>query len=170
MSTRRKPSRHWLVFGVVAAFLLLAASFKAFTAGPDLPARTVFDTTFISQANEVCRGDLAKLKADRPKPGSRAGKDPGSDETVAATVDDVADRLRAVAVQLRGLSAVPDDRADVAGWLEEWDRYVDLGHQYAGAIREKSPRQKSLAEEGAKSGRRATLFAQANKLDDCMLA
>jgi hypothetical protein len=170
VGTRRRPARHWLVFGTVALFLFGAATVRAITAKPGLPPRTVFDAEFIGQANQECRGDLAQLKAERPKPGSKEGKDPGPEEKVGAQVDDAADRLHAVAERLRAIPVDGDDQADVDGWLAEWDRYVDLGHHYADAVRAKRPGQTAIAEQGAKSGQRATLFAQANKLDDCTIA
>jgi hypothetical protein len=170
VGTRRRPARHWLVFGAVGLFLFGAATVRALTAKPGLPPRTVNDMEFVAQANQECRGDLAKLKAERPKPGSKEGKEPGPEAKVGAQVDDAADRLHAVAQRLRAIPVDGDDQADVDAWLAEWDRYTDLGHQYADAVRAKRPEQTAIAEQGAKAGQRATLFARANKLDDCTIA
>jgi hypothetical protein len=165
-ATRRRRGRHWTLLAAVTAFLFLGVTWRAFS-GVKTPARTVFDRAFIGQANDACRADIAALKAERPKPGTKEGKEPGDHATVAAKVDDVADRLHTVAARLRSVPVVPDDRADVAAWLDEWDRYTDLGHQYADAVREDAPRQTQLAEDGARAEQRITLFAQANKLNDC---
>jgi hypothetical protein len=166
-TVRRRIPPHWIVFGGVVLLLFVITSVKAFTSRPNLPKRTVFDTAFISAANSTCRAQLTPLKQERPKPGSKAGKEPGTDEHVASQVDDVADRLHALASDLRGLSAPSSDAAVVRGWLADWDAYTDLGHQYAAAVRRKSPDQPKLVEEAAKTGQRADLFAQANKLSAC---
>jgi hypothetical protein len=164
---RRRIPTHWLVFGGVALLLFLLTTYKAFTARPDLPKRTVFDAAFIAQANSVCRSELTPLKSERPKPGSKEGKEPGPESKVAAQVDDVADRLHRLAQDLRAVPVDPGSRGAVLGWLADWDAYTDIGHQYADAVRSKQPIQAKLADRGAKTGQRADLFAQANKLRDC---
>jgi hypothetical protein len=169
-ATRRRIGTHWYVMGGVVAFLFLATTAKAFLSKPDLPKRTIYDASFIAAANTDCRGELAQLKDARPKPGSKASKDPGSEDQVAAQVDDAANRLHAIANRLRNLPVAAGDQADVARWLAEWDRYVDLGHQYADAVRRKDGVQTKIADVGAKSGQKVTLFAQANKMNDCTIA
>jgi hypothetical protein len=162
---RRRLS--WSIFTVLFGVLFVAVSIKAVTSKPALPPRTVFDAQFISNANELCRAELGPLRDARPEPGSPEGKNPGSKEKVAGQVDDVADKLTAIAAGLRGIDVQLADRADVDGWLAEWDRYIDIGHRYADAVQEEAPRQGKLVEDGARSGQRANLFAKANKLDDC---
>lgn len=168
VTERKKPAWHWKVFGAVAVLLFGAISYKALTAPANLPDRTIFDPEFIAAANDTCRDEITALHNERPRPGSREAKEPGTLEQVAAKVDSVADRLQGVADRLRRLPVLPEDKADVDGWLADWDRYTELGHDYAGAVRDDSSRQGDIAEEGVGVGRRATLFADANKLDACM--
>jgi hypothetical protein len=165
--TKWRRNRHWLVLGTVAAFLFLVVSYKGLSSGADLPDRTLFDAPFIDSANRLCEATLVPLKAERPRPGSPEGRDPGPKDQIAATVDRVADQLRVLAGDLREIPVQPQFRAVVDGWLADWDTYIDFGHQYADAVREESPRQTRLADQGAAAGRRANLFAEANKLDDC---
>ncbi|MDQ1446613.1 MAG: hypothetical protein QOI20_3077, partial [Acidimicrobiaceae bacterium] len=166
-ATRKgRPARHWIVFGGLAGLLFLAVSVKALTSGVKLPPRTVHDQSFISAANARCRDILKPLKEDRPRPGTPESKDPGSNEKVAGQVDDVADRLEALADDLRGIPVHSEDQAAVQGWLADWDRYNDLGHQYADLVRGGTQRQQKVAAEGVTTGRRADLFARANGLDD----
>jgi Protein of unknown function (DUF2510) len=164
---RKRIATHWLVFGGVALLLFLLTTFKAFTAKPDLPKRTLFDTAFIAQANAACKAQLTPMKAQRPKPGSKQSKDPGTEEQVAAQVEDVANRLHALAQDLRAIPVASAGQAAVQGWLADWDAYTDLGHQYADAVRKKESIQTKLVDDAAKRGQRADLFAQANKLDAC---
>ena len=171
VSGRRRIGRHWYLFGAVVVFLFGATLTKALVGRPDLPKRTVYDTAFIAAASEECRsGDLAKLKDERPKPGTREGRNPGTEEQVAAQVEDAATRLAAVAARLGNLPVAADDRADVEAWLGDWARYVELGREYADAVRAKRPEQTKIASDGAEAGRRVTVFAQANKLSDCTIA
>lgn len=164
---RRSIPRHWIVFGAVVGFLFLAVSFQAMRSGVDLPARTVRDDGFISAANAECRDSLTPLKEARPRAGTPEGRDPGPDERVADTVDDAADRMAALTIDLRDLADDSPDEAALQGWLGEWDRYVQIGRQYADAVREGDRAQRSLSAEGEAIRRRADLFAQANGLEDC---
>ena len=170
VATRKPRGKHWLALLVAAMILFVGVSYKGLTAKPDLPDRSIFDAQFIAAANDTCRDEIVALKSERPRPGSREGRDPGSHDDVARTVEDVAKRLDAIADRLRRLPVLAEDEADVAGWLADWDRYIALGHDYAAAVREDHRRQGDIAEEGVATARRATLFAEANKLDACMFA
>jgi hypothetical protein len=164
---RSRTRRHWIISFAVISFLFVVVSLKAINAGTDLPPRTVFDAAFISEANGKCRETLVPLKDARPVPGSPEGKNPGPHEKVAAQVDDVADRLAALADDLRDVPVRAAEQSEVQGWLASWDTYAAIGHDYADAVREQSGAQTRLARDGASTGRRANLFARANKLDDC---
>lgn len=166
----RRTPKHWVVFGSVAAFLFLAVSYKALNSGVDLPPRTIDDAGFVSAANSTCKAQLQPLREARPKAGTPEGKDPGPDEKVAATVDDTADRLAALADDLRQLARQSPEEGELQAWLDEWDGYAAIGHQYADAVRKKDPGQRDLANDGEASRRRADLFAQANGLEDCTFA
>lgn len=170
VATRKRRGKHWLALGIVGIALFFGVSYKGLTAKPDLPDRSVFDETFIAAANDTCRDEIIALRTERPRPGSREGRDPGTHEEVAAKVDGVADRLDAIADRLRKLPVAVDDTADVDGWLADWDAYTALGHEFANAVRENHSRQGKIAEEGVATARRATLFAEANNLDACMFS
>jgi hypothetical protein len=167
---RRRIPPHWLVFGAVALFMLLLTSYKALTARPNLPKRTVFDTAFIAQANATCKTQLTPLKTARPKPGSKEGKDPGTEEQVASQVDGVAASLHSLAQDLRAIPVASASQAAVSGWLSDWDSYTAIGHNYADAVRRQTSSQQKLVDDGARVGQRADLFAEANKLNDCMFS
>lgn len=163
----RRRRRHWVISFAVVTFLFSLVSYKAITAGTDLPPRTVFDAAFIAQANSTCRETLEPLKAERPRPGTPEGRDPGTPKQVAAQVERVADRLAALADDLRDVPVASADQADVQTWLAEWDAYVDLGHRYATKLRAGGGDTDDVVRNAAASGRRANQFARANKLDDC---
>jgi Protein of unknown function (DUF2510) len=167
---RRNFPRRWIITGAVVGFLFLAVSFQALNSGVDLPDRTVDDAEFITAANAQCRSGLQPLKEARPRPGTPEGRDPGPDEKVAGTVDEAADRISSLSVDLREMASRSIDEADLQAWLTEWERYADIGHRYADAVREGRPEQRGLATEGEASRRRADLFAQANGLKDCTFA
>lgn len=167
---RRSVPRHWTISGAVIVFLFLAVSFQALNSGVDLPDRTVDDAEFVTAANTQCRAGLQPLKDARPRAGTPEGRDPGPDEKVAATVDEAADRISTLTVDLRDLASRSADEADLQAWFAEWDRYAEIGHRYADAVRAAEPAQRGLATEGEASRRRADLFAQANGLKDCTFA
>lgn len=167
---RRGIARHWIVFGAVVGFVFLAVSFKAMSSSVDLPDRTVDDAEFVSAANTQCRAGLTPLKDARPRAGTPEGRDPGPDEKVADTVDDAADRISTLLASLRDMATRSADEADLQAWLAEWERYADIGHRYADAVRAGEPAQRALATEGEASRRRADLFARANGLKDCTFA
>lgn len=167
---RRRLAPHWIVLGVVTAALFVGISVKAWTAAPNLPDRTVFDADFIAAANAKCRASLTPLKEQRPQPGTPEGRDPGPHEKVAARVDETADQLVVIADDLRRIPVDAVEDGAVQGWLDEWDNYAAIGHQYADAVRDDSKAQEDLIRRGAESSRRADAFAQANKLKDCTLA
>ena len=167
---RRRLAPHWLVLGAVTALLFVGVSVKAWTSAPNLPDRTVYDNDFIASANAKCRASLTPLKEERPQPGTPEGRDPGPHEKVAARVDETADQLVLIAEDLRRIPVDPGEEGAVQGWLDEWDNYAAIGHQYADAVRDDSKEQERLIRRGAESSQRADAFAQANKLKDCTLA
>lgn len=159
--------RRWYIAAGVALFLavLVISAPVWLGSSPDLPPRTVFDPAFISQAESVCDKALPALKENRPEP----REDTGTADDFGDRIDKAAGDLGAVAADLRQVPvADPAERAEVAGWLDNWDEYVELGHQYADAVRAEDRDQQDKA--GASSqivAKRIFVFAKANELDRC---
>ena len=131
---------------------------------PDHPGpRVVHDSAFIDAANARCRQVVPTL---RPQP-STDSTNP-SPAVIAQRVDTVADGIADLSADLRGLPAAADDRADIDGWLTQWDRYVTIGHQYAGALRTNDQHaQARFSKDGDKVQKSADRFARANGLAAC---
>lgn len=159
--------RRWYLFaGIALVLALLVISVPAWLgSGPDLPPRTVHDPAFLSQAGSVCDEALPALKENRPEP----REDTGTADGFGDRIDEAADDLAAVAAELRQVPvASASERAEVDGWLDDWDEYVDLGHQYADAVRaEDRDGQEKVGARSQVVSKRIFVFAKANELDRC---
>ena len=135
--------------------------------GPSIPPATVSDAGFIERANTVCERALPALR--RARPVSR--EDTGTPQQFGARIDKAADDLAAVAADLRTIPvATAAEKAEVDGWLADWDAYIGLGHQYADAVRaEDREREDQLGEDSRVISTRIFVFAKANEIDDCTL-
>lgn len=163
----RGSRRRWyLAAGAALVLGLLVISVPVWLgSGPSLPPQTVTDSAFISQAGAVCGKALPALKKSRPEP----REDTGTADDFGDRIDKAADDLAAVAADLRKVPvATAPERAEVDGWLAGWDEYVELGHQYADAVRtENRDQQEKVGADSQVVSKRIFVFAKANKLDRC---
>jgi hypothetical protein len=147
----------------VAAAAVLTGSLAA--CSEDLPPRTVEDASFIRAANAACAKALPPLREARPQRGE------GSRDrlVIARQVDRAADRLEALADDLRSLPVAAPDRPEVERWLDTWDAYIAVGHRFATALREEGEKTAaSVSTEDDELSRHIALFAQANDMPECV--
>lgn len=135
---------------------------------PAIPERTVTDTAFTGAANRLCGQRMPDIRRQPPQPG---GEDrPDADEALAQRVERTADDLAALVGELRALPVAAADRSEVEGWFRDWDRFVNVGHRYADAIRNEGTRTRNeVATEGNEPSRRVYAFAMANGMPECVL-
>lgn len=125
-------------------------------------ARTVDDESFIAAANDACRQVVPKVREARDRL-----ERPEEDELIAS-VEESADAFAELVKQLRAIDVDAADRADVSSWLDDFDRYVALGGQYADALRSQDQeRIQEVSERSDTVGRELHAFAVANDLDEC---
>ena len=153
--------RRWAI--VAGAVVVIAvAAFLSLPRGGDGP-RVVGDQSFVDAANTKCKTTLAAL---RP-PFIGEGKKPTLEET-AQSIDQVADQLHNLTASLQAIPVASADQAHVAGWLADWNRYTDIGHQYAASLRASDDKGGlAVSREGDLIQRRADKFARANGIDKC---
>lgn len=144
-----------MVAGVAA--LLLAGC------GDDAPVATINDPTFVRRANAVCRERVPDLRAADRKATSTT-------RLRGATLDARADALAEVADELRELPVRPADADRVDAWLQDWDRFVEVGHRYAAAVEANDQEAYTeIDDEAVALSQRIGRFARGNGLDDCVL-
>lgn len=147
-----------------AAGLIVAAALLAGACGGGPEAQTIDDPQFTSAAQALCAEQLPPLRADITDDTPR---EPGE---VAPVVDERADDLEAVVVELRRIDVDPAARAVVDGWFEDWDLYIDVGRRYADALRGGDPDEYSkVAAEGSEPQARISTFARTNDFEACAL-
>src|SRR3954447_9993647 len=155
--------RSWVLVGAV--FLVIVGLAWLTLPKPEKPGPKVLtDAAFITAANDRCKQTIPFLRpvieTDRTVP----------DAEIASSVDHVADSLVTLTGQLRALPVTAADQPDIAGWLDGWSRYTDVGHRYAAALRAKDLKtQIALNSEGNKVQQAADRFARANDLKSCEL-
>lgn len=133
---------------------------------PAIPARTVADQQFTEAANRLCARRMPAIREQPPQPG---GEDRPSSEEAAGRVERTADDLGKLLVDLRALPVADGDRKAVEGWFRDWDRFLNVGHRYADALRNADTRtQTSIASEGDGPSRRIYAFANANGMSECV--
>ena len=122
------------------------------------------DASFTAAAAEICGKALPALRADV------ADDTPRQPVEVAPTVDERADSLADLVEELRAVDVEEAARPEVEAWLQDWDRYVEVGRRYAAALRSGDPdRYSSVAEEGRGPQERISAFARTNGMDSCAL-
>lgn len=154
-------ARRWAI--VAGAVVVIGVAAFLSLPRPDNGPRVLTDKTFVASANDQCKTTLSSL---RP-PFVGEGKKPTVEET-AQSVDRVADELHGLAAQLQAIPASAADQTHLAGWLADWTRYADIGHQYAAALRAGDQNTElRVSREGDQVQRDADRFARANGLDRC---
>lgn len=158
--------RWYLLAGGALLFGLLLLSVPAWLgSGIKIPPQTVHDAAFTSRADAVCAASLPKLREDRPE----SREDTGTPAAFAARIERAAAGLTAVATDLRAIPvATAGEGAEVDRWLDGWDAYIAVGHQYADAVRAKDDEQsKELAAQGQTLAKRIFAFAKGNDMPSC---
>lgn len=165
-----RQRRKWWARGVgslLVGALLVATLFAVRGDVPAIPARTVEDTAFTDAANALCAEAMPAIRRQPPQVGS--DDKPSADEALARRVERTATDLEAVVVDLRGLPVADADRDEVDRWLADWDRFVDVGHRYAVALRTADrERYTAVAAEGDAPSRRIFAFSKANGMPECV--
>src|SRR4051794_20899647 len=155
--------RVWVLMGAVFLVIVGLAWVtlpKAGSAGP----KVLTDEAFITAANKECRATIPTL---RPLIDTRDTTVDGP--KIAGDVERVATGLGGLAVRLRALPVATADQAYVSGWLDSWDRYATIGHDYANALRNNDlRRQIALSKDGDAVQKVTDRFARANDLGSCM--
>jgi len=164
------PGQHrrhrWIFFAVVAvlaagAVWIAGAALVPKSHGP----RVVHDATFIRLANAECNTKLAALRPPDAGPfGTTITPTQAADST-----DQAADGMVALANSLRNLPAAPADKPFIDSWLDGWDRYAALGHQYATFLRQHGTANPSrqLTDSITHEAAVADNFVLANGLNAC---
>jgi hypothetical protein len=127
--------------------------------------RVLTDQHFIALANAQCNKTLPTL---RPPDAGPFGTTV-TPVQAADGADKAADGLAGLATTLRNLPAAPADRPFIGSWLDGWDRYGALGHQYATFLRQHGTANPSrqLLVDITHQAASADNFALANGLKDC---
>ena len=151
----------WAIAVVLAAIAM--GAFVAWSVSQSRrPAATIDDDAFVRRANEICARDIPALRAPERRSSTTALR-PQTLRSVAGGIDRVAARLRDVPVE-------GDDAARVDAWLDDWDRYTEVGRRYADAVERDDPETYSaIDDEAVVIARRMGRFARGNHIDDCVL-
>jgi hypothetical protein len=71
--------------------------------------------------------------------------------------------------ELRTLPVAPEDERRVEAWLATWDRWIDLGHDYADALADGDVAEaQALFDEAEPPKRALSRFAAVNGMDHCI--
>ena len=163
------PRRRWQAIGILSlAVVAFVVALLLLITAPQvsIPKRTVRDTTFTTQANAICRAEVEPLRKSRPQPGTH--HDLESEKRTAAHVDDDVAKLRSTEAHLRSIPVAAADQARVTGWLDSWDRYLDVGVRYATSLRTGDPNAYTkIARESNDLSRDVYVFARANGMPQC---
>lgn len=129
------------------------------------PEPTIDDQEFVAAANDLCRGQIPRLRAD---PTQNRREEENERET-AERVERAAAGLAALTDDLADLPVDDDDEAEVDAWIAAWRDYVADGRAYAEAVRSKDAAAFSAQAEASRvSLRRVGRFARANRIDACI--
>ena len=141
-----------LAGGLVMAFL----GFGERTEDPD----RLGDRAFARAADARCAST-----------GSALGEDIGEvleGDAEVARIERITTAWERTAVELRALPVSPEDARRVEQWLTTWDRWVDLGHEYAEALRTGAGDEaEAILDEAAVPQATLRRFAVVNGMDDC---
>lgn len=148
--------------GRLAALAVLALAWAA-ACGRDQPGPTISDAAYVRRANAVCEARVPDLRAPERRT-------TGTTEPTAATVDRVAGELAGVLEELRAIPVEKEDLDEVAHWLADWERYIEVGHLYADAVRSGDPAEYTeVDDEAVRLARRIGRFGRRNGIDECVL-
>ncbi|MGI8686531.1 MAG: DUF2510 domain-containing protein [Acidimicrobiales bacterium] len=159
--------RWYLLAGGAILLAFLVISVPAWLgSGIEIPAQTVSDAGYTSRADAVCAAALPDIREDRPE----SREDNGTPKQFAARIDKAADGLAAVATDLRGIPAsTAADGAEIDGWLDNWDAYIALGHQYAASIAAEDLEQgRDLSARSNRLAKRIYGFSKGNDMPSCV--
>ena len=159
--------RQWFVIAgavVLVVGLAYAALPKSSGDGP----KVLTDAAFVKAANDKCAATLNGLRPPLAQVDPLAGGKLPSNAQQADSADRAADGLVTLAAQLRDMPAAPADQIHISAWLDDWQRYADVGHRVAAALRSPKPRDAAkVGAEGDMYQRRADRFARANGIKKC---
>jgi hypothetical protein len=143
--------------------LFVAALFAAGACASDTPETTIDDPEFVRRANALCARSVPDLRApDRQATSTSV--------VTAERLDEVADGLAEVAADLRRVPVTDAAADEVDAWLDDWERFVEVGHRYAEAVEADDPERYSrIDDEAVELARRMGRFARGNGIDDCVL-
>lgn len=158
-----KRRRGLAVFIAISALGAGAVVFKyrssIFPADP-----TITDTAWISAADRVCGDRIAKLQEQRDEE-SKADDDEAAN---AARIGRAADGLTKVVADLRELRPNAANRAEVDAWLDQWDKFIEAGRDYAAALRRGDPDEyREVAKRGQDPAEAIRTFAFRNRIANC---
>ena len=151
--------------GPIRSILAIAALTAALGGcGSEPTAPRISDAEFVRRAEALCARRLPPLRADVSDDEAREPTE------VAPTVEDRADALEGLVEELDRIPVAEADSAEVAGWLRDWNTYVEVGRRYAAALRQGDPAEYSaVADEGLGPQARLSSFARANGFESCAL-
>jgi hypothetical protein len=125
----------------------------------------VTDRTYVALANAQCAKTLSGL---RPQDAGPFGTTV-TPVQAADGIDKAAVGLDGLATTLRALPLDPTNRPYIDGWLDGWQRYAGLGHQYAAFLRAHGTANpgRPLSDSITREASAADHFALANGLKSC---
>lgn len=161
------PRRRWylLAAGALVFGILLISVPAWLRSGIEIPPQTVSDARFTSRADAACKAALPELRKDRPE-----SREPtGTPAAFAGRIERAAAGLTAVARDLRDIPvATAAEGAEIDRWLDDWDAYIAIGHQYADAVRAKDDKQsEGLSAQGQVLAKRIFAFSKGNDMPSC---
>jgi hypothetical protein len=163
--------RMWLsgAGSVLAIGLLVLVLFALRADVPSIPPRSVDDTAFTAAANDLCARAMPAIRSQPPQTGSKEKLD--ADEEAAQRVERTAADMAGLVAGLRRLPVASADRAEVDGWLGQWDRFVDVGRRYGAALRRGVKKEyEAVAAEAEAPSREIFRFAKANDMPECTVS
>lgn len=156
---RRTTSGLWATSAVL--LVVGAGLYAAVDRGEPPGPGGISDISFVAAANARC--------AQTAKGVVEANRQPLSGEAEVARYQRLASGWEAMVADLRDLPIAPTDAAAVDGWLQAWDRWTSLGHDYANAMAARDEAEASSIIERSRIPKKAmTDFADANALDACI--
>lgn len=163
-AARRRRRRLRLAFGSSGLALLLVAWSLAFSSGVRSGEPTVGDEAFVADARAVCERVRDRL-ADAADARRTEDLD---DEERAEALEAVVAELDGMVDELAELDPDPEDRAEVEGWLAQWDAVLASGRRTADALAEGDRDAAALAARaGQDPAQGVNAFAGANAIPAC---
>lgn len=130
------------------------------------PDRTIDDPAFVRAANATCGKRVAELAESRED--AKETKDDDGESANAKRIEKATAGLTALIADLRDLTPNAASKPNVDAWLAEWDTYIEVGRDYAAALRRGQPDEyEEIAERGFEPAKAIKKFARANRIDNC---